>query len=149
MKKILLILSLAICTSLTGQSTIGINETYIGAYGLQHELHIASHLADKFQISLKMGTNFKKYSSYKMGLRYSLFNIKSTKFNLGCDVGHLQYTFDNEVKKQGYRTFELNTGVQYDISKNLNGVFEIGIMNKEFSSDPTPVILRLGLGYKI
>lgn len=146
-KLVFLIIVVLFSLQMKSQSSIGINTTYIGAYGLQGEVSFESYFSKRFTIGFKVGSNFKEYSSYKMGIRYGVWHHHRTKVQLGLDLGHLQYQKEGLQTSSGYRTLEFSAGIRQSFSKKIDGLAEFGIMNKEIASQPTPIILRLGLGY--
>lgn len=134
---------------LFSQSSIGTNTTYLGAYGLQQELSVGSQFYKKLHFDIRVGTNFKSYSTYKFGLRYDLIALTKTKFRIGLDLGHLKYKQFGIQTYEQFRTFELLAGASYNFYSRIEGVAELGVMNKQFSTEPTPLLMRLGLRYKL
>lgn len=134
---------------LFSQSFIGTNTTYLGTYGLQQELTFVSQFYKSLHLDIKVGSNFKSYSTYKFGLRYDLIALTKAKFQIGLDLGHLKYKQFGIQTYEQFRTFELLAGASYNIFSRIEGVAEIGVMNKQFTTEPIPLLMRLGLRYKL
>lgn len=148
MRTLLILFGMMFFYHLNGQSIISINEAFNSEDGLLHELSIESSFTPKINMSIKLGSSFNGVSTYKFGLRYKIFETNTTKFRLGIDLGQSQFQFNSETTKRSRRTMEFLTGITQDISQKVVGVFEIGLSNKEYYTDVTPLVLRIGLGYK-
>ncbi len=134
---------------LFSQSFIGTNTTFLGAYGLQQELSVGSQFYKKLHLDIRVGSNFKSYSTYKFGLRYDLITLTKAKFQVGVDLGHLKYKQFGLQTYEQFRTFELLAGASYNFYRRIEGVTEIGVMNGQFSTESTSLLMRLGLRYKL
>ena len=137
------------CHYLHSQSTIGLNGTYLGAYGLQHEISVETQFSKNIILGIKAGTNFNKYSTYKMGFRYKVAMGDKSSLQFGFDVGHLQNKHQIKEAQISFRTLEILAGYRISISNKPSVIAEIGIMNREAPSEPLPVLFRIGLNYRI
>lgn len=150
MKKLVLIILVVLSfKNIRSQSSIGLNASFIGSYGIQQEVSLETNFLKKLNVGFRLGTNFNEYSSYKFGMRYNLWHYNKTNVQCGFDLGHLQYKKEGSQTKQGYRTIDLLIGIRQSFSNKIEGIGEIGLSNKEFTSDPIPLILRIGLAYKL
>ncbi|MBK9737717.1 MAG: hypothetical protein IPO92_23355 [Saprospiraceae bacterium] len=119
MKKLIIIILVVIsCNNIRSQSSIGLNATFIGAYGIQQEVSLETIFFKNLNIGFRLGTNFKQYSSYKFGMRYNLWHHNKTNVQCGLDLGHLQY---GSQTKQGYRTIDLLIGIRQSFQIKLKG----------------------------